>query len=110
MYFSILGVLCTINCYFEYRIRVLCLLLYMGTYLKDIVRFFSTFFGFPVPEVLTIFVQNICLIIWGIWGPNAPPPTHPHPRRQCLRSLPREKIIEKNAVLMISFFEFYETH
>ena len=25
MYFRILGVFCTINCYFEYRIRVLCI-------------------------------------------------------------------------------------
>ena len=36
MYFGIGGVLCIINCYFEYRIRILCPLLYMGTYLKDI--------------------------------------------------------------------------
>ena len=36
MYFSICCVFCTINCYFEYRIRILCIFLYMGTYFKCI--------------------------------------------------------------------------
>ena len=35
-YFGMLGVLCTINCYSEYRIRILCICLYMGTYVKDL--------------------------------------------------------------------------
>ena len=46
MYFGVAGVLFTTNCYFEYRIRILCLLLYMGTYLKDIFRHCSTFWDF----------------------------------------------------------------
>ena len=41
MYFGILGVFCTINYYFEYRIRIMCIFLYMGTYFKDIFRHFS---------------------------------------------------------------------
>ena len=31
MYFGVVGVFCTINCYFEYRIRIQCILLYRGT-------------------------------------------------------------------------------
>ena len=36
MYFDIFGVFCTINRYFEYRIWIQCIFLYMGTYFKDI--------------------------------------------------------------------------
>ena len=32
------GVFCIINCHFEYWIRILCIVLYMGTYFKDIFR------------------------------------------------------------------------
>ena len=35
-YFGIFGVLCIINRYFEYRIRILCIWLYMGTSVKCI--------------------------------------------------------------------------
>ena len=35
---ALFGVICTINCYFEYRIWILCIFLYMGTYFKDIFR------------------------------------------------------------------------
>ena len=42
MYFGIAGLFCTINCYFEYRNRILCIFLYMGTYFKDIFEHFST--------------------------------------------------------------------
>ena len=34
IYFGVLGVFCTINCYFEYRIWILCIYLYMGTYFE----------------------------------------------------------------------------
>ena len=33
-YFGMFGLFCKINCYFEYRIRILCIFLYMGTYFK----------------------------------------------------------------------------
>ena len=36
------GPFCIINRYFEYRIRILCIFLYMGTWCKDIFRHFST--------------------------------------------------------------------
>ena len=36
MYFGIAGVSCTIICYFESRIRILCIFLYMGTYFNNI--------------------------------------------------------------------------
>ena len=42
MYFGIVGLFCTINRYFAYRIRILCIFLYMGTYFKDMFRHFST--------------------------------------------------------------------
>ena len=35
MYFGIFGLFCTINCYFEYRIRIVCIFLYVGTYFED---------------------------------------------------------------------------
>ena len=41
-YFGIVGLFCTINRYFEYRIRILCIFLYMGTWCKDIFRHFPT--------------------------------------------------------------------
>ena len=41
-YFGILGLFCAINRYFEYRIRFLCIFLYMGTWCKDIFLHFST--------------------------------------------------------------------
>ena len=34
MYFGIVGLFCTMNRYVEYRIRILCILLYMRTYFK----------------------------------------------------------------------------
>ena len=33
---------CTMNCYFEYRIRILCICLYIGTYFKCIVGMFPS--------------------------------------------------------------------
>ena len=67
MYFCILVLFCTINPYFEYRLRILWILLYMGTYFKHIFRHFSTppqsNFRPPnrhfLPEVWTIFVSMI---------------------------------------------------
>ena len=41
MYFAILVLLCIINRYFEYRIWILCICWYMGTWVK---YFFKTFF------------------------------------------------------------------
>ena len=36
--FSMFGVFCIINLYCEYRVRILCIFLYTGTYFKDIVQ------------------------------------------------------------------------
>ena len=71
-YFGIVGVICTINCYFESRIQILCIFLYMGTYFRDI---FDTFFENVrnVPEVITIFVRTNCLRSFGILGPKWSP-------------------------------------
>ena len=41
-YFGIFWCFCTINCYFEYRIRSLCILGDMGTWFKDVFEQFST--------------------------------------------------------------------
>ena len=41
MYFDMFGVFCTINCYFEYRICILCIFLYVGTYFNDMFQHFS---------------------------------------------------------------------
>ena len=38
--FDIFGVFCIINCYLEYRIRILCIFLYIGAYFKDRFRHF----------------------------------------------------------------------
>ena len=35
MNLGVVGVFCTISCYFEYDYRILCIFLYIGTYLKD---------------------------------------------------------------------------
>ena len=40
--FGIVGLFCTINRCFEYRIRILCIFLYMGTWCKDNFRHFSS--------------------------------------------------------------------
>ena len=37
-----LSVFCTIHCYFEYDIRILCIFLHMRTYFNDSVQHFST--------------------------------------------------------------------
>ena len=40
--FGIFGLFCPINCYFEYRFRILCTFLYMGTYFeKNKMQFFD---------------------------------------------------------------------
>ena len=41
MYVGVVGVFCILNLYYEYDIRILCTLLYIGTYFKDRVRQFS---------------------------------------------------------------------
>ena len=41
-YFYIVGLFCTRTHYFEYRIRILCIFLYMGAYFKYIFRHFSS--------------------------------------------------------------------
>ena len=40
-YFSVFAVFCTINRYFEYRNRIRCIELYMGTWFKEKVDNFS---------------------------------------------------------------------
>ena len=40
MYFGISAVFCTINCYFEYRTRIRCIFLYIGSDFKDIFEHF----------------------------------------------------------------------
>ena len=44
-YFGVVGLLSIINCYFEYRIPILCILLYMGPWVKYI------FEHFPTPKI-----------------------------------------------------------
>ena len=72
-YFDIVGIFCIINRYFEYRIRIRCIWLYMGTWFKIV--FWQLFKTNPkhVPEVWTIFVLTICLRLFGIWGPKWSP-------------------------------------
>ena len=41
-YFGMFGLFCTINRYFGYRIRILCIFLYMGIWCKDIFRHYPT--------------------------------------------------------------------
>ena len=41
IYFGIFCLFCTINCYFEYRIQILCIFLYMGTCFKDMFQHLS---------------------------------------------------------------------
>ena len=43
MAFDVFGGFCVISCYFEYRIRIRCLFLYMGTSYKNMFLIFSTF-------------------------------------------------------------------
>ena len=71
MYFGIVGLFCIINCYFEYRIRILCIFPYMGTYFKDIVRHFSTpKIKFPTPPKPSIFPEVWTIFVSRIFGPN----------------------------------------
>ena len=67
---GVLGVFCIMNCYFEYRIRILSILLYLGTWFKNIVWFVCFFFSKNITNVWTIFVRTICLISWGMFGPK----------------------------------------
>ena len=81
VYFDMLGIFCTINCYFEYRIRIMCIFLYMGTYFKYIFWHFSPFqIEFILSpksnifaEVWTISVRIMCLRFWGIFSPKWSP-------------------------------------
>ena len=40
IFFGVVGVFCTINHYFEFGIRILCIFLYIGSYFKDIFELF----------------------------------------------------------------------
>ena len=74
MYFGILGVFCTINWYFEYRIRIRCTFLYMGTYFKDLSEhfFFSNNFQ-TCPRSANIFGTNYSFLeFWGFLVLNGP--------------------------------------
>ena len=78
--FGIVGVFCIIDRYFEYRIRILCIFLYMGTYFKCIFEHCSTQQIEPFrppqstifPEVWTIFVSRICGDFFGFVVPTDP--------------------------------------
>ena len=80
IYFGILGVICNKNWYFEYDIRILCILMYIGTYFKQNVGHFLTFFGFLIPEVWTIFVRTIFWYFWGFLVLNGPLTSLKHPQ------------------------------
>ena len=44
------GVFCIMNCYFEYRIRIRCIFLYIGTWLTYFLRCFEMF-SKTIPEM-----------------------------------------------------------
>ena len=74
-YFGILGVFCIIDLYFEYRIWILCIWLYMEAWFKnmfwDVLRIFRRYKN--VPEVWTIFVRTISFWdVLGFWVLNGP--------------------------------------
>ena len=74
--FRLFWCFCKGNCNFEYRIRILCIKLYMGTWVIDIFRLQKIEKIDPpkskqIPEVWTILVRNI----WGdIYTPKPPRP------------------------------------
>ena len=74
---AFVGLFCIIDCYFEYRIRIRCIWLYMGTWFKnifcDFLNSFFFFFSKNVPEVWTIFVLRMFLICLVIFGPKWSP-------------------------------------
>ena len=60
-YFCVLGVFCTINYYFGYGIRILCIFLYIGTDFKDTFQHSTNNKSKHIPDMWTIFVRTIFL-------------------------------------------------
>ena len=71
IYFSIVRRICITKWYFEYRIRILCIFLYMGTYFEDVFdkkdRKCSHKCEQCSYELFVFFVS------FGIWGPKWSP-------------------------------------
>ena len=60
------GVICKINCYFEYRIRSLCIFLYIGTYFKWSFKYVARPFVRKCPRS----VNTFRIICGGTFGPK----------------------------------------
>ena len=70
MYFGIVGLFFIINRYFEYRIRIRCIELYMGTWFKHVFR------HFPKNQKMSQKCEQFSygtfgVIFWGIFSPQA---------------------------------------
>ena len=66
------GVFCTINCYFEFGIRIRCIFLYIGSYFKDIFKHLfqkchSPSSQFPQPKSLPTLPGHLKLCLFEEW-------------------------------------------
>ena len=59
MCFGIVGVFCIINRYFEYRIRILCIFLYMGTYFKFVFDICPSSSSSSCPVVVVVLCPSV---------------------------------------------------
>ena len=71
-HFGIWRVFCIINCYFEYRTRIRCIWLYMGTWFKSVFCVFLRCFQ-KMSQKCKKNVLRICLICWRILVPKWSP-------------------------------------
>ena len=67
MYFGIFGVFCTINCYFAYVYRILCIFCIYDHILK---MFFEVVVQKCRRSVISFRTIFFCLRCFGIWGPK----------------------------------------
>ena len=70
---------CTINCYFEYRNRILCVFLYVGTYFKDMFRHFRQTNRMKSQTCEQCSYEILWGIFFGFWVPNGPLTSLKHP-------------------------------
>ena len=68
-YFGIFGIFCIINRYFEYRIRIRCIWLYLGTWFKICFYVFWDLFK-KCPRSVNSFRTKCFWIFWGILDPQ----------------------------------------
>ena len=100
MNFGIFGVSWIISWYFEYRIRIRCSFLYMGTYFKDYFRLFRNKQNRYVPRSMNTFRTKYFGGLFGVVGVLNGPPPQPHPRRQCQSSLLGKNQLKKRRCLV----------